>query len=937
MGKENTKKAKKSAVEPQTIQNSEPVFRFYRNTGKMVAEFEDGRQITVKFNGVEFAAFLLKVTNEIYCKENNREDRYRLDDLGSKLEEFHKILENIDIEWLIAFKRSARFQKESDSTQDARWALSEARRKMRTEFEKNGIVLPENDSIIDKLLPGRNRKITYPINKIVMEDPNPFLGLEMGQFVFRETGVILSKDKTEIKSIPSEVEELDIPDSVIKLEGDVFKKCKRITRIRIPESVTSIDRDVFSGCEKLERIEVSDENPVYKSINGMLLTNENGELIFAPRGIKGDIQIPEDVRSIGENAFKDCTELKSITILSLFFHKIENHTFSGCTGLTSITIPESVTKIGECAFCGCKGLTSISIPEDVRSIGENAFKDCTELKSITILSLFFHKIENHTFSGCTGLTSITIPRSVTEIGEGAFRGCTGLTNITIPDGVTEIGSNVFRDCTGLTSITISKSVTEIEEGAFNGCIELEYINVATENSVYKSIDGVLYNKDGTEVIHVPEGFKGPLYIRENVTDIRNDAFNGCTRLVGIEVANENPIWKSENGMLFNNERTVLILVSKGIKGELDIPKGVIKIGSRAFEGCTGLTSITIPDSIEEIGALAFSGCEKLTKIILPESVTEIKEFTFAGCARLTNIIIPDSIKEIDGAAFFDCTGLTSVIIPKGVNRIGMGAFMRCTGLKHIIIQDGVTEFGWLAFNECTSLKSITLPKSVKEIFNFLGSAFGGCTQLERIEVVAENSVYKSIGGVLYNKDGTEIIRVPEGFKGSFHIPEGVTSIGFYAFDGCTEVTSITIPESLVGIWIGWGLEHCSGLECIEVEDGNPVYKSINGMLLNNAGTVLISVPAGIKGKLQIPEGVTEIGWHAFDGCTGLVSITIPESVTKIEGTPFNGCFSLESIYFNGDKPIIENIFRDTSATVYYRKETKGWKKTFGGLPTQEMP
>ena len=247
----------------------------------------------------------------------------------------------------------------------------------------------------------------------------------------------------------------------------------------------------------------------------------------------------------------------------------------------AITIPSEidgkpVTSIGFEAFRDCTGLTSITIPDSVTSIGIMAFRDCT------------------------GLTSITLSNSVTSIRDWAFWGCTGLTSITIPDSVTIIGIWAFLGCTGLTSITLGNSVTSIREGVFDGCTGLISINVASGNNYYSDNNGVLFNKEKTELIKYPAG-------------------------------------KSQTSYT--------------------IPNSVTSIGYGAFYGCTDLTSITIPNSVTSIGTRAFYKCTGLTSITIPNGVTSIGDWAFWDCTGLTSITIPNSVTSIGDSAFFDCTSL----------------------------------------------------------------------------------------------------------------------------------------------------------------------------------------------------------------------------------------------------------------------------------------
>ncbi len=373
--------------------------------------------------------------------------------------------------------------------------------------------------------------------------------------------------------------------------------------------------------------------------------------------------------------------------------------------LGSVTIPSSVTydditysvtSIDYYAFCGCTGLTSVTIPSSVTSIG------------------------NYAFRGCTGLTSVTIPESVTWIGVGAFSGCTGLTSVTIPESVTSIGAGAFSDCTGLTSVTIPNSVTKIGNSAFSYCTGLTSIEVDSNNLIYSSMDGVLYDKDKTTLIAYPGGKQGSFTIPNSVTSIGENAFYICTGLTSVT-----------------------------------IPNSVTSIGENAFYICTGLTSVTIPNSVTEIDYSAFSGCIGLTSVTIPNSVTKIGSYAFSDCIGLTSVTIPNSVTKIGSYAFYNTPWYnnqpdgviymgkvlyaykgtmpenTSIEIKEGTVSISPFAFFYCTGLTSITIGNSVTEIGNYAFYNCTGLTSVTIPNSVTEIGFY---AFSYCDGLKSIYV-----------------------------------------------------------------------------------------------------------------------------------------------------------------------------------------------------------
>ena len=290
----------------------------------------------------------------------------------------------------------------------------------------------------------------------------------------------------------SRLTSITIPNSVTSIGGYAFSGCSGLTSITIPNSVTSIGNWAFKNCDgltsvtignsatancfpyafwdckNLTEINVNPENANYSSINGVVYDKNASTLILCPNK-KASITIPNSVTSIGNYAFMNCSEL------------------------SSITIPNSVTSIGDYAFSGCSGLTSITIPHSVTSIRRSAFEYCD------------------------GLTSITIPNSVTSIGNSAFRGCSGLTSITIPNSVTSIGGYAFNNCSSLTTVTIPNSVKAIEISAFEGCPKLETIYMQCEVPIECKPNFSDDNLKNT-ILYIP---KGTLAAYEKVDPWRN--------------------------------------------------------------------------------------------------------------------------------------------------------------------------------------------------------------------------------------------------------------------------------------------------------------------------------------------------------------------------------------------------------------------------------
>lgn len=429
-----------------------------------------------------------------------------------------------------------------------------------------------------------------------------------------------------------------------------------------------------------------------------------------------EITIPDSVTKIGEGAFKNC-KLLSKVILPKNLNVIGAQIFFGCSSLESIIIPEGVTEIGACsesgdsmcdgaAFYGCTSLKEIDIPDSVTNIGTHAFYGCTLLSKVR-LSDSLREIDPFAFSGCISLTEIAIPDSVTEIGFYAFSDCTSLAEIVIPDSVTEIGESAFSGCTSLSKVKLSNNLTRIDQETFSGCTSLAEIEIP-----------------------------------DSVTSIGGSAFAGCTSLSKVKLS--------------NNLTTI-----------------------NGFSDCVSLKEITIPNSVTEIGAAAFEKCTSLTEIDIPDSVTNISVRVFFGCTSLSKVKLSNNLTEIGSEAFSGCTSLKEIIIPDSVTKIGAGIYDTPRGY---------------VFSNCTSLESITIGSGIENLGN---GWIDSCRRLANIIVSPENKTYSSVDGVLFNKDKSELLAYPIGNKrSSYTIPDGVEKIGKKAFYGCRYIETLTIPASV---------------------------------------------------------------------------------------------------------------------------------------------
>ena len=341
---------------------------------------------------------------------------------------------------------------------------------------------------------------------------------------------------------------------------------------------------------------------IYYSING----NEVTVTRSGSQSYSGDVTIPAAV------TYNDSTY--SVTA-------IDDRTFDKCSGLTSVTIPNSVISIGYRAFYGCSGLKSMTIPNSVITIGNGAFSYCSELTSVTISNSLI-KISNRMFSSCRSLTSVTIPNSIISIGDDAFGWCSGLTSVDIPNSVTAIGNSSFYDCENLTSINIPNSVTTIGEAAFGNS---GLTSVTIPNSVYSIGREAFYGCLGLTSVTIPN----------SVTSIGTEAFAYCCYLTSITVETGNPMYDSRdecNAIIETASNTLIAGCQTTV-----FPNSVTSIGNGAFRGCYYLTSLTIPNSITSIGSQAFTGCIGLKSLTIPNSITVIGDYAFSHCSFLKDV------------------------------------------------------------------------------------------------------------------------------------------------------------------------------------------------------------------------------------------------------------------------------------------------------------
>jgi len=347
------------------------------------------------------------------------------------------------------------------------------------------------------------------------------------------------------------------------------------------------------------------------------------------------IKFPQTLTKIGKTAFEGCTGLTSISFPASLT-TIDSCAFDGCTGLTNLDLSAcaSLTKIDRYAFRGCKGLRSVSLPASLSTIYWSAFSGCTGLTNLDLSGCTsLTTIDGGAFEGCTGLTEVKLPASLTEIDRDAFNGCTGLTEVKLPASLTTIGESAFSDCTGLTSLDLSgcTSLTTIDYSAFKDCTGLTNLDLSACTSLTTIGWGAFEGCTGLTSISLPA----------SLTTIGVGAFFDCTGLTSLTVDSRNTKYKSINNIIYTKDGLTLVVAAAGSLRAVNIPDTVTTIYDFAFAYCTGLTSIRLPANLTTIGEGTFAYCTGLISITLPANLTTIDRGAFYECKGLTSAVFAD--------------------------------------------------------------------------------------------------------------------------------------------------------------------------------------------------------------------------------------------------------------------------------------------------------
>ena len=526
----------------------------------------------------------------------------------------------------------------------------------------------------------------------------------------------------------------------------MFSNMQQLKQLILPQGVTGIGAYSVYQSNKLTTVELP----------GALNTiGENAFYMSTTYNQLSQIDIPNQVTTIGKNAFSYAA-LTSVTIPE-GVTRIEQSVFNSCEHLKTVILPNNVSYIGAQAFAYCQELESVNMPSKVETIDNEAFYYCNKLASAITIPATCLTIGNYAFYQCRAIPSVTFNEGLTSIGNSAFYQCSTLETIDLPSTVATLGSNVFAYNEALTTFTFPSAIKEIPEGVLRNCSHLESVNLANGTTkigrlafyycpLLTSINlsqptlttigyEAFYNTGLTNVI-----------LTDNITSIDTYAFSNCSQLESINV-----------------------------------PASLTNVPEGYCQYCTKLATVTMHDGLRNIGNYAFTSCTALEAIDLNDAITEIGYNAFSDCQQLVLTKLPASLKTIHSSAFYNTKAFSELTLPAGLTTLERYAF-QSSGLTSIVIPEGITTYGSSIFYDCDKLTSVTLPS---DITTLPSSMFYGTTALQSIQLP---QALENINSMAFYSSGLTDIQLPPSLK----------TIGSQAFYN-TQLSQITIPKTVTSV------------------------------------------------------------------------------------------------------------------------------------------
>lgn len=700
-------------------------------------------------------------------------------------------------------------------------------------------------------------------------------------------GVLYTKNGKKLVRYPSGRKgAFTVPGTVTSIAQNAFRGC-RITNIQIPESVIIIGSGAFYQCKKLETINIPSK------------IKKLGKTMFYNCRSLQHITLPANLEVLGAYAFYGCHNLLDITLPSSL-KILQPSTFYGCKSLKKISIPDNIKDISYSCFKNCISLEEAILGSGIRAIGQYAFSGCIQLKEITIpdnVSI----IGDSVFKKCTNLKNLTIHNGVSNIGYGAFMGCTSLKSVKIPDSVDFMSPCTFYNCSNLKEVILSKQLNHIPDSAFSNCTQLE--NIVLHSGITKIQSNAFSGCTTLKVIKIPQ----------NVDYIASSAFHNAG--TAFSVTSSNKTFSSENGVLYNADKTKLYKFPAYKAGNYKTPDSVTKVSSYAFNYCQKLDKVTIGEGVKTINKNAFNN-SSIKELVLPSTLKTLKNpLNETNTINLTNITIPEDNPHFSSVSGMLYSKDKSILYIYPSGRKGTVAFPdEATDLNAISYQNKASAFsvspghpvystddGILTTKKKTKIYAVPSAKTsyhmgstIKDIYN-LNLVKSYMDKLEKITVDPQNKHFSAKDGVLLNANRTKIILYPCAKQGSYHTPSTVTKIDESAFSHAKKLTKLYIGKNVSKCNIN--LDNCISLKTIVVKEGD-----LRKFTIYNAGTLQLKklvlptslVSSMIYGyKKSLPDltiiGFTNTSAEKLAKNTGAKFIStgiVPKQIQKIKINAF---------------------------------------------------
>lgn len=642
-----------------------------------------------------------------------------------------------------------------------------------------------------------------------------------------------------------------------------FFQCDFIEEVYIPSTYKTIGSNAFFNCSGLKTVKIANSSCLERIEASAFYTCENLE----------GFMFPDTVNYLGRSAFGDCIRIKEIDLTDTKIKIIPNTTFSGCESLVNVYFPDVLEEIQISAFSDNYKLQEITFGPNFRILGEAVFTNCSSLTVINFNSPYLTMIDRDNFRACTSLTSITIPEQITDIGSTAFYNCTSLKEVifTGTAKIMTIGEAAFGRCDALDKFNSSEvgvfifpdSVIEIGKNAFVYDLGIQQI-VFSANSQLETIgDNAFAGHHSIETTNNNDKFMNIVTVSlpKNLSSFGTNVFMNCDKLEEIITDRENQFYKTVNNLLITGDgKKILAYPAASTTAVLTIPDGVESIDGTIFYQHRYLEEITLPTSLKSISEMAFRKCQVLEKVTILEGLEVISDYAFADCPKLMEIAIPASVKVIGKCTFSNCPSLRTVSFAENSQLETLSEEAFCYSFA-----EGV---------------SINLPSSLKHIVR---GAFGFCENLQTV-TFGENSQLEQIDADTFYNSGITTITIPKTVK----------TLGADIFNLCKNLTEVIFEEGSQITVIPSRLFMNSGLTVINLPN---TVTTINNHAF--AGTNL--------NEMVIPNSVTEIAQYAFYDCIALSTITFPDNITILQVHTLGGCSSLEVVNLPSNLEVISNF------------------------------